>query len=64
MALSPDIHLSVDELVLDGVEPDDPLVHESLAQALGPALAAQGLEGHAGQVTAATSAAVAREVST
>jgi hypothetical protein len=54
----------VDELVLDGVEPEDALVQESLAQALGPALAAQGLEAHAGQVTTATSAAVAREVST
>jgi hypothetical protein len=64
VALSPDLHISVDELVLDGVEPEDALVQESLAQALGPALAAQGLEAHAGQITAATSAAVAREVST
>ena len=64
MALSRDIHISVEELVLDGVEPDDELVQESLAQELWPALAAQGLEAHTGQVTAATSAAVAREVST
>ena len=64
MALSSDLRVSLDELVLDGVEPDDPLVQESLAQAIGPALTARGLDGEAGQVTAAASAAVAREVST
>jgi hypothetical protein len=63
MALSPDLRLDVDELVLDGVESDDPLVHESLSRALGPALAAHGLEGQLGQVATAASAAVAREAS-
>ena len=63
MALSPDVRLAVDELVLDGVEPDDPLVHESLARALAPALAAHGLEGELGPVATAAAAAVAREAS-
>jgi hypothetical protein len=64
VALSSDLRLDVDELVLDGVEPDDPLVHESLAQALGPALAEHGLQAETGRVAAATSAAVAQEAST
>jgi hypothetical protein len=61
VALSSDVRLDVDELVLDGVEADDPLVHESLARALAPALAAHGLEGQLGQVATAASTAVARE---
>ncbi len=64
VAVSPDVRLAVDELVLDGVEPDDPLVHESLARALAPALAAQGLEREVGRVAAAAFAAVEREAST
>jgi hypothetical protein len=60
----PDVRLAVDELVLDGVEPDDPLVHESLARALAPALASQGLAEELGAVTTAASEAVAQEVST
>ncbi len=63
MALSSDVRLDVDELVLDGVEADDPLVHESLAHALAPALAAHGLEGQLGPVAAAASTAVAKEAS-
>ena len=61
--MSPDVRLDVDELVLDGVEPDDALVHESLVQALGTALAAHGLEGQVDQVAAAASTAVAQETS-
>jgi hypothetical protein len=63
VALIPDVRLAVDELVLDGVEPDDPLVHESLARALAPALAAQGLEREVGRIATAASAAVEREAS-
>jgi hypothetical protein len=36
------LELVIDELVLDGVEPDDPLIRESVAQALAPSLAAHG----------------------
>jgi hypothetical protein len=64
MAVSPDARISVDRLVLDGVEPDDPLVRESLAKALGPALTAHGLEGETAQVISAAAAAVAREAAT
>jgi hypothetical protein len=63
VALSPDVRLDIDELVLDGVEGDDPIVHESLARALAPALAAHGLEGQVAQVATAASAAVAQEAS-
>ena len=38
------VRLVIDELVLDGVEPGDPLVHDSLARALAPALGEHGLE--------------------
>jgi hypothetical protein len=54
------LSLDVDELVLDGVEADDPLVHESLVQALGPALAAHGLEGQGERVATAAAKAVAQ----
>jgi hypothetical protein len=64
VAVRPDVRLEVDELVLDGVEGDDPLVHESLARALAPALAANGLEGELAHVAAAASIAVEREAST
>jgi hypothetical protein len=63
VALSPDVRLGVDELVLDGVDADDPLVHQSLAQALGSALAAHGLEGQGERVARAASTAVAQEAS-
>jgi hypothetical protein len=63
VALSPVLRLDIDELVLDGVEGDDPLVHESLAQALAPALSAHGLDGQVAQVATAASTAVAREAS-
>ena len=63
MALSPDVRLEIDELVLDGVEGDDPLVHESLVQALGPALAPHGFVGQVENVATAASTAVAQEAS-
>ena len=64
MALSPDIRLDIEELVLDGVEVDDPLVHESLTRELAPALSAHGLERQLGPVTTAVSTAVAGEAET
>ena len=59
--MTPDLGLVVDELVLDGVEPGDPLVDESIARALGPSLEAHGLGGSLDSVTAAVSAAVGGE---
>jgi hypothetical protein len=53
MALSPHLVVTLEELALDGVGPDDPLVAESLERALGPALAAHGPTGDIGQMTAA-----------
>jgi hypothetical protein len=64
VALTSDVRLDIDELVLDGVESNDPLVEESLARALAPALAAHGLEGELGRVATEASAAIAREAST
>jgi hypothetical protein len=61
MALSPDLQLTVEELVLDGVDPGEPLVEESLLHALGAALAAHGLAGDIGRVTAAAVAAAIGE---
>ena len=43
MALTPEVCISIDELVLEGVAPDDPQVRESLEAALAPALARHGL---------------------
>jgi hypothetical protein len=59
MALTPDLEIVVDELVVDGVDPDDPLVEEAVARELAPALAAYGHAKAAGPVAAA----VAREIS-
>jgi len=59
--VTPDLELVIDELVLDGVEPGDPAVDASIADALSPALAAQGLAGSLGPVTAAVATAVGRE---
>lgn len=57
MAVSPHLQLTIEELVLDGVNPGDPLVEKSLLHALGPALVAHGLSGDIGQVTASAVAA-------
>jgi hypothetical protein len=59
--VTPDVRLVIDELVLDGVQPHDPVVQESLARAVAPALAAHGLEGQTGQVTSGVVAAVGQE---
>jgi len=61
--VTPDLSVVVDELLLDGVEPGDPLVDESIARALAPSLEAHGLGGAVGSVTSAVSGALGREAS-
>jgi hypothetical protein len=56
--VTPDLSVVVDELVLDGVEPGDPLVDASIARALTPALEAHGLGAVIGSITSAVSTAV------
>jgi len=57
------LELVIDELVLDGIAPDDPLVHESVARALAPALAANGSASSAQEVVSAVTSAVTEEAS-
>ena len=59
--MTPDLSVVVDELVLDGVEPGDPLVDESIARALAPSLEAHGLGRAVGSVSSAVSTAVGQE---
>lgn len=59
--MTPELSVVVDELVLDGVDPGDPLVEESIARALAPSLEANGLGGAVGSVTSAVSSAVEQE---
>jgi hypothetical protein len=59
--VTPDLTLVIDELVLDGVEPGDPVVDASIARALAPELEAHGLAGSLNSVTAAVATAVGRE---
>jgi hypothetical protein len=59
--VTPDLRLVIDELVLDGVEPGDPVVGTSIGRAIAPALEAHGLTGSVDSVTAAVAAAVGRE---
>jgi hypothetical protein len=55
----PALAVTIDELVLDGVDPRDPLVAEAVRRALAPALGAQGI----GPGTSApTAAEVARSI--
>jgi hypothetical protein len=56
-----DLRLVIDDVVLDGVEPGDPVVAGSIADALAPALDAYGLIGSLDSVTAAVATAVGRE---
>jgi hypothetical protein len=58
-----DVRLVIDELVLDGVEADDPFVHESVLRSIAPALDEHGLGGAVGQVAATVSATVGEEAS-
>jgi hypothetical protein len=44
------IDLVIDELVLDGVAPEDPLVAAAIERAVGPALAEHGVGGAAARV--------------
>jgi hypothetical protein len=39
----PGVRISIDELVLDGVEPSDPLVADAVQRALAPVVAGAGL---------------------
>lgn len=59
--MTPDLRLVIDELVLDGLEPGDPIVDTSIARAIAPALEAHGLTGSVDSVTAAVAGAVGRE---
>ena len=59
--MTPDLGIVVDELVLDGVEPGDPLVDASIARALAPELETHGLAGSLDSVTSAVSTAVGQE---
>jgi hypothetical protein len=63
VALTSKLGLVIDELVLDGVEPGDPVVHASISRALAPALEANGLAPATDQVATAVTAAVGREAS-
>ena len=53
------LELVIDELVLDGVEPGDPAVGQTVAQSLAPTLADQGLAASIAVVTGAVTSAVA-----
>jgi len=55
------VALMVDELVLDGVDPGEPLVAQALRDALAPALGEHGLQGAAGDAAGAVARGVARE---
>lgn len=61
--MSRDVALVIDELVLDGVEPDDAFVHASLVGALAPALAERGLEAAASRLATFVAAALTGEAS-
>jgi hypothetical protein len=51
----------IDELVLDGVEADDPFVRESVARSIAPALEEHGYPGAVSQVATTVSATVGEE---
>ena len=55
------VAVTVDELVLDGVDPGDALVAKALRDALAPALAAHGLQAASGDAAGAVARDVARE---
>ncbi len=61
--MTSDLRLVIDELVLDGVEAEDPIVGQSIARALAPALDEHGLGAALGPVTTAVSATVGEEAS-
>jgi hypothetical protein len=56
------VHVAVDELVLDGVAPDDPLVTAAIERSVGPALAEHGLGGEAVPVAGAVAGALGQEL--
>ena len=59
--MTPGLRLVIDELVLDGIEADDPFVRESVARSIAPALEAHGYPGAVGQVATTVSATVGDE---
>jgi hypothetical protein len=61
--MSRDVSLVIEELVLDGVEPDDALAHAALMGALAPHLAEHGLEEAASRLASSVSAAMTEESS-
>jgi hypothetical protein len=61
VALTPGVRLVIDELVLDGVDADDPVVRESVARSIAPALEAHGHPGAVGQVATTVSATIVDE---
>ena len=63
MALTPGVRLVIDELVLDGVDADDPFVRESVARSIAPALREQGIPEAVGPVATTVSATVGEETS-
>ena len=63
MAVTPGILLVIDELVLDGVDADDPFVRESVARSIAPALREQGIPEAVGQIATTVSATVGEETS-
>jgi hypothetical protein len=52
------VELVIDELVLNGVEPGDPVVGDALTQTLGPALAEHSLAASTPEVTGAVTSAL------
>jgi hypothetical protein len=56
------LDVAIEELVLDGVSLDDPVVALALERAVGPALQEHGLGGQAAQVAGAVVGAVNREL--
>ena len=55
------IALMVDELVLDGLDPNDALVAKALRDALAPALAEHGLQAASGDTAGAVARSLAEE---
>ena len=62
MGVSPTaLELVIDEVVLDGVEPGDPLVAQAVQRAIGDSLRAQGVSGES--VASAVGEAIGLEAS-
>jgi hypothetical protein len=55
----PTLELAIDEVVLDGVEPGDPLVVQAVQRAIGDSLRGQDVSAHA--IASAVSDAIGQE---